>query len=60
MPKIVLQSAGVEFIDDNGGGLGVRLRKSPRQGVRTVRHLFCETKPIVALIFGNRSSLAEA
>lgn len=24
------ESAGVEFIDENGGGAGVRLRKSPR------------------------------
>ena len=23
-----LENAGVEFIDENGGGLGVRLRKS--------------------------------
>jgi len=23
--------AGVEFIDENGGGPGVRLRKSPKQ-----------------------------
>jgi hypothetical protein len=26
-----LQDAGVEFIDENGGGPGVRLRKSPKQ-----------------------------
>jgi hypothetical protein len=25
-----LESAGVEFIDENGGGPGVRLAKSPR------------------------------
>jgi transposase len=25
------ESAGVEFIDENGGGPGVRLRKSPKQ-----------------------------
>jgi len=25
-----LESAGVEFIDENGGGPGVRLRKPPR------------------------------
>ena len=25
-----LEMAGVEFIDDNGGGPGVRLRKGPR------------------------------
>ena len=26
----VLETAGVEFIDENGGGPGVRLRKRPR------------------------------
>ena len=26
-----LEAAGVEFIDENGGGPGVRLRKSPKQ-----------------------------
>jgi hypothetical protein len=26
-----LEAAGVEFIDENGGGAGVRLRKSPKQ-----------------------------
>jgi hypothetical protein len=26
----VLENAGVEFIDENGGGPGVRLRKRPR------------------------------
>ena len=26
-----LEGAGVEFIDENGGGPGVRLRKSPKQ-----------------------------
>jgi hypothetical protein len=25
-----LESAGIEFIDENGGGPGVRLRKRPR------------------------------
>jgi hypothetical protein len=25
------EKAGVEFIDDNGGGPGVRLRKPPKQ-----------------------------
>jgi transcriptional regulator with XRE-family HTH domain len=25
------EAAGVEFIDENGGGPGVRLRKSPKQ-----------------------------
>jgi hypothetical protein len=27
-----LESAGVEFIDENGGGPGVRLRKAKRRG----------------------------
>ena len=26
-----LELAGIEFIDENGGGPGVRLRKSPKQ-----------------------------
>jgi hypothetical protein len=26
-----LESAGVEFIDENGGGPGVRLRKRPQK-----------------------------
>jgi hypothetical protein len=26
-----LEAAGVEFIDENGGGPGVRLRKRPRK-----------------------------
>jgi hypothetical protein len=26
-----LESAGVEFIDENGGGPGLRLRKPPKQ-----------------------------
>jgi hypothetical protein len=29
-----LEAAGVEFIDENGGGLGVRLRKSEKKGPR--------------------------
>ena len=29
--KQALKRAGVEFIDENGGGAGVRLRKSQRQ-----------------------------
>jgi hypothetical protein len=29
-----LESAGVEFIDENGGGLGLRLRKTHQQGMR--------------------------
>jgi hypothetical protein len=35
-----LESAGVEFIDENGGGPGVRLPKAPREeelGARTTR-----------------------
>ena len=27
-----LEDAGVEFIDENGGGAGVRLRKAPQHG----------------------------
>jgi DNA-binding XRE family transcriptional regulator len=30
----VLKRAGVEFIDENGGGPGVRLRKQPQPGKR--------------------------
>jgi len=26
-----LENAGIEFIDENGGGPGVRLRKPPKQ-----------------------------
>jgi DNA-binding XRE family transcriptional regulator len=29
-----LENTGVEFIDENGGGPGVRLRKSQQQGKR--------------------------
>jgi hypothetical protein len=29
-----LESAGIEFIDENGGGLGVRLRKANQHGQR--------------------------
>jgi hypothetical protein len=29
-----LEAAGVEFIDENGGGLGVRLRKAHHHGKR--------------------------
>jgi len=29
-----LEAAGVEFIDDNGGGAGVRLRKAQQPGKR--------------------------
>jgi hypothetical protein len=29
-----LEAAGVEFIDENGGGPGVRLRKSAKQKLR--------------------------
>jgi len=31
--RVALEAAGVEFIPENGGGVGVRLKKrSPRQG----------------------------
>jgi hypothetical protein len=30
----VLEAAGVEFIDENGGGPGVRLRKSGKEKLR--------------------------
>jgi predicted transcriptional regulator len=30
-----LENAGVEFIDENGGGVGVRLRKHRRKGSRS-------------------------
>jgi hypothetical protein len=29
--RTALETAGVEFIDENGGGPGVRLRKPPKQ-----------------------------
>ena len=29
-----LENAGVEFIDENGGGPGVRLRRTPQHGKR--------------------------
>lgn len=29
--RLALEAAGVQFIDENGGGPGVRLRKSQRQ-----------------------------
>ena len=29
--RAALESGGVEFIDENGAGPGVRLRKSPKQ-----------------------------
>jgi transcriptional regulator with XRE-family HTH domain len=31
----ILRAAGVEFINENGGGPGVRLRRSPKQSVRS-------------------------
>jgi transcriptional regulator with XRE-family HTH domain len=37
-----LQEAGVEFIDDNGGGPGVRLRKLPRQSVEDRPRFFAK------------------
>ena len=30
-----IEIAGIEFLDENGGGLGVRLRKRQRPGART-------------------------
>ena len=30
--RTALESAGVEFLDENGGGPGVRLRKAKRKG----------------------------
>ena len=32
--RLALESAGVEFIDENGGGRGVRLRKSGKEKPR--------------------------
>jgi transcriptional regulator with XRE-family HTH domain len=32
--EAVLRKSGVEFIDENGGGAGVRLRKAQQQGKR--------------------------
>ena len=32
--ETVLRKSGVEFIDENGGGAGVRLRKPNQQGKR--------------------------
>jgi len=32
--EAVLKKAGVVFIDENGGGPGVRLRKAPQHGKR--------------------------
>ena len=32
--RVALQRAGIDFIDENGGGPGVRLRKSQRQKSR--------------------------
>ena len=29
--QLALEAAGIQFIDENGGGPGVRLRKSPKQ-----------------------------
>ena len=29
--RTALEAAGIQFIDENGGGPGVRLRKPPRQ-----------------------------
>ena len=38
-----LETAGVEFIDENGGGPGVRLRRS-REGDRIHRSIVCGPK----------------
>ena len=36
--RAVLEAAGIEFIDENGGGPGVRLRKeTPQKGLKTKR-----------------------
>jgi hypothetical protein len=32
--RSALETAGIEFIDENGGGLGVRLRKEHQYGKR--------------------------
>jgi transcriptional regulator with XRE-family HTH domain len=32
--RLAFESAGLEFIDENGGGPGVRLRKSTLEGTR--------------------------
>jgi transcriptional regulator with XRE-family HTH domain len=32
--QMALENGGVEFIDENGGGPGVRLRKPPKQKPR--------------------------
>ena len=35
--RTALEKAGIEFIDENGGGPGVRLRKRPRVKSKLVR-----------------------
>ena len=32
--QVALERSGIEFIDENGGGAGVRLRKAHQQGKR--------------------------
>jgi hypothetical protein len=32
--RLALVAAGIEFIDENGGGVGVRLRKAHQKGKR--------------------------
>ena len=36
--KAALEKAGVEFIDENGGGLGVRFRRRSRRKSRSSEH----------------------
>ena len=43
-----LESANVEFIDENGGGPGVRLRKWPKELDRTDVAICCATEPVAA------------
>jgi hypothetical protein len=45
--RTALEAAGVEFIDENGGGPGVRLHFGSRQSRSGEnRRRFCETNPI--------------
>ena len=43
--QYALEAAGVEFIDENGGGPGVRLRKRSRGHKGGHRNLFLATRP---------------
>ena len=38
--RAALEKGGVQFIDENGGGSGVRLRKSPKQKRRELAATF--------------------